>query len=365
VNISFTDLLDDSQANNTSTISLKPYKEQIHGDYLLKGTLSGSVIKTYPPTSKVLGETFTVVIIDEAGKTDKITDEFFYEYMYPTGNSTDAIRIYISTPWVCSGFFYRMVDPDNIYSDIDTNVMVFTIDAIKLENEKYYNTVMKTVIQMDKDGKKDEVQRAYYCRFVKGEKSAYFDPEKVFTIFDQQYEPIDTYKGKCDMGVDFGGQRTSKTVITISELTEDNVIRRLYKKVYEVGQDDGLIDDIANLKKDFNIQRIIVDDCPQGDYLIRKMKDKGWDIQPMNFRQEKVKKYGAFRSAVNRERVKSFEDEILKTEMLALEFGQGAQSSVIKHAPGYSDDEIDSFLMSTYFFIEDEDAVTFFGWNDL
>jgi hypothetical protein len=359
----FSDLLDDHEANNTTTITFKAYDEAVHGEYLLKGSVSGSVIRSYPPTSAVLGETASVVIVDEAGKTDKISDEFFWEYLYPTGNSTNAIRIYTSTPWVSSGFFYRMVDPDDMYGGTPADIVVFSIDAIKDENPKYYKTVKKIVDQLNTDGKVDEVQRAYYCRFVKGEQ-AYFNPKKVREAFTDEYEQIEVYQGMCDMGVDFGGQTTSRTVITITEFTDDEKVRRLYRRIYNVGEDNNLIDDIAELKQRFNIQRIIPDDCPQGDYLIREMIERGWEVHPMNFRSEKTAKYGAFRSALNRGDIISFRDDALQTEMLALEFSEGKRNTVIQHAPGYSDDMIDSFLLSAYFFVQEDGNFKIYSWDE-
>jgi len=307
--------------------------------------------------------TASVVIVDEAGKSDKISDQFFYDFLYPTGNSTDAIRIYTSTPWAPSGFFYRMVDPDDMYENTPADVVTFTVDAILIEAPDYHKVVMKTVNQLNADGKNDEVQRAYFCRFVKGEQS-YFSPDDVMGTFTSDYLAIDRYEGQCDMGVDFGGQVKSKSVITITELTEEGTVRRLYHRAYPVGEDNNLIDDIAELLTKFNVQRIIPDDCPQGDYLIRQMKDKGWDVQPMNFRSDKVKKYGAFRSTLKRGKVVSYQDDDLKTEMLAMEYSAGARQSIIQHAPGYSDDLIDSFVMSAYFFIDDDTGFKAFSWED-
>lgn len=360
----FTDLIDVKEANNTTTITFKSYDESVHGEFLLKDSRSGSLIKSYPPTSVVLGETFTVVVIDEAGKSDKLTDQFFYDFMYPTGNSTNAVRIYTSTPWTSSGFFYRMVDPDDIYEESPAFVVSFTVEAIKLENPDYYKSIMKIVDSLNADGKTDEVQRAYYCRFVKGTKN-YFNPDRVLEAFTSTYEPEYSYTGMCDMGIDFGGQTTSKTVITISELKDDGTVRRLYHQVYGVGEDNNLIDDVKELKKRFNIQRIIPDDCPQGDYLIRQMRDMGWDINPMNFRTDKVAKYGAFRSKLNHNKVISYLDDDLKTEMLALEWAEGARQSKIQHAPGYSDDRIDSWILSAYFFLTEEETVKFFDMDSL
>lgn len=358
----FSKLLDDNEPNNTTTITFKPYDENKHGGVLLVGSRTGSTIKSYPPTAVVLGETAGLVIEDEAGKTDRITDQFHYDYLYPTGNSTDAVRVYTSTPWISAGFFYRMVDPDNLYPENDAVVFTFTIECIKLENPQYYETVMKTVKQLNMDGKQDEVQRAYYCRFVKGE-SSYFNPDDIFAMFKNEAIVMeDSYKKPCDLGVDFGGQVKSRTVLTISDLGDDGNVYRRFTKTYEVGKDTELVSDIKELRKRFNIQRIIVDDCAAGQTFIRQMEENGWEVHRMSFRADKVKKYGSFRVFLKRGRIFSYKDEELKTEMLALEFTPGSRQSNIQHAPGYSDDLIDSFLMSTYFFIDDEEGVQVFDW---
>jgi hypothetical protein len=359
----FSNLLDATQANNTSTITFKAYNPKTHG-LLLKDSKIGSVIKSYPPTNIVLGETFSLIIEDEAGLSEKMTDEFHYEYLYPTGNSTNAIRIYTSTPWVASGFFYRLADPHDLSAEHPADRLMFTINAIKVENPDYYNVVMKTVNDMNTNGNTSEVQRAYYCRFVQGEQS-YFNPEAVFECFDETMSMKEFYKGECDLGIDFGGQVISRTVVTISALGEDGIIRRLYHKTYEVGKDLSLLEDITELKRRFNVQRIIPDECPAGDFLIRKMIELGWNLTPMNFRSEKVKKYGAFRAKLNRRLIKSYIDDSLKVEMLALEFANTTRNTIIQHAPNYTDDHIDSFLLSTYHFIIDDDSFNYFDMDDI
>jgi hypothetical protein len=353
----FTKLLDANAPNNTSTITFKPYKEGM-GKYILAKSQSGSDIKSYPPTKSVLGETFSIISEDEAGMTEGMDDEFHYEYAYPTGNSTDAIRLYTSTPWQTAGFFYRLADPNDEFKEHPADRVLFTIEAIKLENPNYYKTVKKTIDTLTGDGKLDEVRRAYYCQFVKGEKS-YFVPEAVEECFDETLQEAQYFNGECDLGIDYGGQVTSRTVLTISAMDETGKIYRKYHKAYPVQKDLNLIPDIEGLKRQFNIQRIIPDDCPAGDFLNRLMEEMGWNVNRMNFRQEKVAKYGSFRSKLNHGLIKSYPDSELKTEMLAMEFGQGQQKSIIQHAPGYTDDLIDSFVMSCYFFIEDEDGFDF------
>jgi hypothetical protein len=358
----FSKLLSEKDPNNTTTITFMSYKEDIHGDWVLRDSLSGSCIKSYPPTSSVLGETFSIVIEDEAGKSDKLTDEFHYDYAYPTGNSTDAIRIYTSTPWTPSGFFYRLADPFNEYDDHPAERLLFTIESIQIENPDYYIVVKRIIDQLNSDGKTNEVQRAYYCRFVKGEDN-YFNPDKVQKIFKEEVTKLESFSQKCDMGIDFGGQVKSRTVITIVYYDNNGIINRIYDRAYPVGGDLSLIEDVEKLRKLFNVQRIIPDDCPAGDFLIRTMKEKGWDVQPMNFKADKVKKYGSFRAMINKERVYSYLDDELKTEMLALETTQGLRNVMIAAPPGYTDDKIDSFVMASYFYLNEEKEYKFIQWN--
>lgn len=361
----FNDLLDPNQPNNTTTITYKAWKDN-YGPFLLAGSKSGPLIVSYPPSASILGETFTIVIIDEAGKSERITDEFFYDYIQPTGNSTDAIRIYTSTPWTPSGFFYRYSDPAGELGDTNVDRVLFTIDAIKLENPEYHARVMKTVEQLNADGKTDEVQRAYYCRFVKGDNN-YFIPDKVGKVFTVDYEMFDEYAGKCDLGIDFGGQVKSRSVLTISCMNEETKqVTRLYRRTYPVQGDLNMLSDIEDLMKRFNIQRIIPDDCPAGMHMILEMQNRGWNVHPMNFRSEKVKKYGAFRSTMNRGKIQSFEDPELRTEMLALEFGNTSTQSKIMAPPGYNDDLIDSFVLSCYFFVTEEtNRVRFYNIDEI
>ena len=364
----YTTLIDEKGANNTEQITFKSSLEtrdgfSVEGTPLLLGSEVGSQIVSFPPTSKVLGSTATIIVVDEVGMTEKISDEFLDEYLSPVGDANDALKVYISTPWVLNGFFYRVIDPDGIYEESGVDKVMYSIDAIAIENPKQYATVMKKIDKMRLDGKNSEVQRAYYCTFVKGEQT-FFAPDSVRICFEDDYEMLEEFKGECDLGVDFGGQSISKTVLTISYLNSENVIKRIYKKTYEVGKDDNLIADIEELYKRFNIQRIIPDECPQGDYMIREMIDKGWTVTPMSFATHKVKKYTAFRALLNRGKVKSFKDEGLQKEMFGLEFSQGVRNMMIKHGAGLNDDEIDSFVLSCFHFLVDDTGGSYYDMDE-
>jgi hypothetical protein len=83
----------------------------------------------------------------------------------------------------------------------------------------------------------------------------------------------------------------------------------------------------------------------------------------MNFTTWKVKKYNAFRSKLNQGKITSYMDEDLRTEMLAMEQSQGTRNTIIKHAPGYNDDMIDSFIMSCFYYVDDEGGLKTFDFD--
>ena len=358
----FSALVDEESANNTKMVSFKAYAPQEHGQYLLVGSKSGSVIFSFPPTAIILGNTLSMLMEDEAGKSDKLSDDFHRDMALPTISSTDGYNILTSTPWQPSGFFYEACDVrDERGSEYER--VLFTCEAIRIENPKQYARIQEEIKSLRERGYGDVARRQYYCEFIKGEAS-YFTPDDVFDCFSEEYEPYEHFRKPCDLGVDFGGKTTSRTAITVSALCDDGIVRRLYHKVYEVQQDDMLLEDIAELMSRFNIQRVVFDDCPAAQYIVPQMQNRGWNLHPMNFRSEKVAKYGAFRATLRRREIKSYRDSDLQTEMLALEFSQGSKQSVIQHAPGERDDLIDSFVMSCYFFVAEEAGFNFYDVNE-
>jgi len=362
----FSDLLSTDDPNNTTNITFKHHSKGLHGDYLLAGSLRGSSIRSYPPTAKVLGSTASVIFVDEAGMYERISDRFFYDYLYPVGNSTNALRAYTSTPWEPIGFFYRMVDPDDVYHNNDDYLVIaFTIEAIKIENPKYYSTVMKTINGLLADGKRDEVSRAYYCRFVKGN-SGFFDIEKIPEVFDSDLFMLESFSGVCDLGIDVGGMTNSHTVVTISHYDEDSgVISRLYHRKYPVMDDLSLLPDVADLMKVFNVQRVIIDYAPSSEHLVQKIeRDYHWDLVKMSFRKDKISKYNALRDRLHRGLVKSYVDEDLMKEFNGFIYTRGSTQSNIGHAPGYNDDMLDSFLISCFNFLDTDVSNEFFDFND-
>jgi len=362
----FTSRLSKSDSNNAFTISWRPYDKFKDGDFILRGSRAPCSVGCYPPTDTVLGETFTVGIVDEAGHP-KITEDWWFDGMKKTGDANQALWVFTSTPWQPSGFFYEYCDVDGVNGADYVERVVATIDVLQYDvasgrhfddylnkdtAKEHYSYVLGEIKKDEALGKIDSVRRGYYCEFVRGETS-YFNPVSVSKCFRDDLVMVDSYSGVCDLGVDFGAQKVSRTTLTVSAFV-DGVVVRLWSRVYNRGTDLSLVDDIADLMTRFNIQRIIPDDCPAGSFMIEEMIQRGWNVTPMSFVTWKVKKYGAFRRLLDTGKVVSYVDDDLKKEMFAMEYSQGKRQSFIEHAPGYSDDSIDGFVMSAFHFLQTE-----------
>jgi hypothetical protein len=363
----FRNLIDPKRANNASTISFRAYDESVHGRFLLVGSEAGSYIESHPPTSGVLGETVSFIFLDEAGRKDKISDDFFYEELSPIGDAADAVRVYTSTPWEPSGFFFDLCNP-RPGSSVNACVLRFTIDAIKFEDNSHaqtqYSSVMKRILGWREAGRHDSIRKSYYAEFVRGEKS-FFSPSKVEDMFNDSLAPVAAFSEPCVMGVDFGGGVNSPTVVTIVSLTDQGKIRRLMDFSYPVNKDLSLLDDIAGWMKVFNVVDIVVDDCAAGVTHMNKMEqERGWTITRMPFKTYKMQKYTAFRIMLNKGLVESYEDDALRDEMNSMQkSGQSSQSvSCPKHG---SDDLIDSFVIASFNYVDDEvSRVKFLSLDD-
>jgi len=344
--------------NNKSALTFKAWQKEF--GILLNESAVGSAIRSYPPTDIVRGETFDFLFVDEAAQID---DEPYNMAIEKTGEKYDAIRIMASTPYGLSGFFYELFDPDDRLENNLWTRFAFTIDAIRHDEPLEYTRRLESIKQDYALGKFLKVRQENYCEFVQSETS-FFDPVKVDACFDNDFAPVESYVGECDLGIDWGGLKKSQTVLTISAIDEDGIIRRLYHHAYPVRQDGDVLEDINGLLKRFNIQRIIVDECPEGDHMQRAMIDKGWNVVGMKFGSEKVKKYGEFRAKLHKGKTKSYRDNDLQAQMKALMSKQGTERTKIQPPPGYSDDSIDSFLLSTYFQIGDDSDFKMWGFDD-
>jgi len=330
----FSNKIDSSQSatNNKSTISF----------------VGGNQIICLPPTDRVRGYTFSYVFVDEAAFIEN--NDIFFDSIEPTVSNTDGIICLTSTPNGESGFYYDIFDPYERmetneykrlwlnYKDLEDGTMKDNIEAKKV---LYYQT-----------GRDKHFEQEYEAKFTV-QVSAFFDNEDVDKMFKSALIKQSSEEGECDCAIDFG-MVNSHSVITISRLNKEGKIERIYHYRYTFGEDDKIMEDLAVLKERFNIQRFIPDDCPQGYHTIQKMEEKGWNVKPMNFKRDKVSKYTEFRSWLRKEKIKSYKDLVLDIEMKTLQEEETPRTTKIHKPAGGTDDLIDSFVMSCYFFLENE-----------
>ena len=354
----FTKMIDSSQtaANNRTTITFLPRE----------GSKIASFIKSFPPTDAILGNTLDFIFPDEASRIDERQPDIYDRAIVPTTiENPHALTVITSTPRGHFGFFYDLFDPYNNYKVHEYERFWFDMNCIQYDVPMKHASIKEKYDAVVKKGDEITARQEYFADFVVNETS-FFNPLDIDTMIDEKASAVFDYSGSCDMGIDFGGKGTSHSVITISGLDEHDNIRRIYHRRYDISEDGSIIEDVEQLLKDFKVDNIICDDCPAAQYIMNKMEEKGMNLTKMNFAGEKTKKYGSFREQLHKQRIRTYMDEELVIEMRAMIQKQISGSRTKIAAPkGYTDDLIDSFMMSAYFYIDEVEPFRFLDIDDL
>ena len=131
----FSKRLATNDSNNATSINWRPYDKHKDGEWVLKDSNASSGIRCYAPTDVVLGETFTIGFVDEAGHKS-IEDDFWFDSLKKTGDANQAMWAFTSTPWQPSGFFYEYCDLDEKNNTDYIYKVVATIDTLKHDIEE-------------------------------------------------------------------------------------------------------------------------------------------------------------------------------------------------------------------------------------
>tara|TARA_Y100000310_G_C20699773_1_gene828613 strand:- start:4911 stop:6419 length:1509 start_codon:yes stop_codon:yes gene_type:complete len=309
---------------------------------------NGNTITCLPPTGKIRGNSFSYVFIDEAPHIDN--NDLFHDEIEPTTANTRGNITMTGTPNGQQGWFFELFDPfdrkeDNIYERI-------WFDYTILEDQDIIDSIEAKKKQFAEEGRSKHFEQEYMAKFT-SQVSAFFDSSDVDKMFDSNLTRMENSLPETDMGIDFGMVH-SNTVITISEFREGKVYRK-YHYEYGHGQDLDVIKDILDLKDRFNCQRINVDDCPEGHYIILDLEKRGINLTKMTFRTEKVSKYMSFRSKLKQSLILSYPDRELEAQMKGLQQQELATHTKITKPSGGKDDLVDSFLLSCYHFLDMEE----------
>jgi len=314
-------------------------------------------IKCYPPNDACRGETFDLLIVDEAAFVD---DEFFTDAMEPTVSATDGNIILSSTPKGQSGFFFELCDPFDLYEKHEYDRYWFHWKMV--ENDGQRKTILKKFDSAKQTGNLKGFDQEYNALFTV-DKEAFFEDADVEKGIDKDISPLYEMLGApCSIGLDYG-MTDSATAITVVAKFKDRL--QLLYQVAEKELDENLLmdpswaDSIPNLCKRYNIVAVVVDDCPMGNRTNKQLENEGFPVQRFNFRSQqaagdKQRTHYGFRSELKQNRVKYPNIRPLLAEMKSLQEIRTEIGVKIKAPRTYTDDRIDSFIMACHPFLADE-----------
>lgn len=312
---------------------------------------NGSVIKSLPPTKKVRSKSFDVVFVDEAaflGAEDP--EKFFHEVIEPTVVATHGKIVVLSTPNGQAGFFYKLADPENIQKSHPYKRFFYHYTVSSDPN--YLEFVRMQRQSMDISNWNQE----YCCDFTSSSKN-FFIPQKVEEAVDEVINQTDFSGRDVVVGIDFG-MTHSRTVVSVVLKDSDGLIKVIEVHRFESGEDvNKVLPLVENIRKRYNVVKIVADDCPQGNAIINKMISLGWNVFPFNFTSLKNATYVAFRSFLNNGKVKILKNDDLIREMHELRQEETKQAKLSIHKPnGGTDDVIDSVIMAAKPFLDDQES---------
>ncbi len=336
---------------------------------------NSSFIKSVPPTDTVVGKSASIFIVDEAAKLKVIspyTDKrLYYEVVEPTTSETGGFLILSSTPNGATGLFYDLFDPEDGFQDHDFERIWFpyTIN----DTPEYIDFVEDKRKKMERTGELKLWQQEYKAMFTITQDS-FFEISDIEKGIDEDLAPIYEYKkGKCVMAIDYG-MNPSRTVITIKteidgKFTTINQIR------FEADFDENYLMDetcensVPNLCKRYNIWKIVVDDCPQGNTTNNWMDKKGYPVELFNFRTDQTKGdrnrgFYKYRTALRAGKIKYPNIKELIEEMKIIEETKLAINVSIKAPRGSLCDCVDSEMMATMPFLDENEFSSFTTGED-
>jgi len=310
---------------------------------------NGSFIKSFPPTSKVRGNSFDIVFVDEAAFLRcEDPNGFYYKVIEPTTVDTNGKIIILSTPNGQSGFFYDLADPFNQQSTHDFRRLFYHYSVSHDEN--YLRFIEKQKRIMDTA----DFEQEYCCSFNSSKKN-FFIPQKVDEAIHPELDQSDWSGYEFVAGIDFG-MTNSRTVISLATKKDDKICVPYVFRFNASADVNLVVPKLESLKRSgWNIVKVVADDCPQGNAIISQLEKSGWYVEKFNFKRDKNKYYVSFRSFLNDGLIWILKHEILTKEMHELRQEETKQANLRIHKPNAgTDDCIDSVVMACSQYLDDK-----------
>lgn len=322
-------------------------------------------IKCYPPTGAPLGETFDLVIVDEAAKIPKNDFEELLEVnLEPTLSTTDGIIILSSTPAGQSGKYFELFDPEDLSKIHEYNRFWFHWKIC--ENPIQKRLIAEKYEICRKTGNLRSFDQEYNALFT-ADQEAFFDNADIENGICRNI--VEVYEWKetpCCIGLDYGGSKAETCLTVVTEKNEEIILLFQYSKA---DLDENLLMDknwensIPNLMKRYNVRTIAVDDCVMGTRTNRQLTNEGYPVLKYNwisdaYKSERNRGYYLFRAALKAKRIRYPNIKQLVTQMKTINEVRMENYMKIKAPHGYPSDRTDSFMLSCYPFLCKEGSFT-------
>jgi len=316
-------------------------------------------VKCFAPTDACRGETFDLLILDEAAF---VTDEIFADAMEPTVSAVSGKIILSSTPNGQKGFFFELFDPFDMRKTHEYKR--FWYHWQMCENEAQKKIIKQKLKHSKNTGNLKSFEQEYNAKFTVDEE-AFFEDQDVERGLDRELTSVYEWRATpCSVGIDYGFTKSATCVTVVSRMKRG--IQVLFQYAH-VNFDENLLMDenwehsIPNLMKRYNVQFIVTDDCPMGARTNKQLENEGYPIVLFNFRSdqfvgERNRGYYLFRTALRKGEIKYPEFRKLMAEMKTLQETrmEGGKYFKVKAPRNYSDDRCDSMMIASFPFLSEQ-----------
>lgn len=319
-------------------------------------------IKCYPPTGASRGESFDLLIIDEAGFVDS---QEYQDAMAPTVDAVNGKIILSSTPNGQKGFFFEEFDPEDTRKDHEYERFWYWWQMC--ENKIQKKLIEQKLKYAKETGTVKSFDQEYNALFTVDEE-AFFENADIENGADKSLSQVYEYDGEdlTSVGIDYGGANSATTITVVRK--RKNRIEMLFQFAqtdfdYNLLSDPEWDNSVQNLKKRYNPTYFVVDDCAAGIQSNQYLENEGYPIVRFNFRADSEKSernrgYFMFRNALKKLQIKYPENRSLMAEMKAIQEIRMQVHVRIKAPSRYRDDRVDGLVMACYPFLRNSGTFT-------
>lgn len=315
-------------------------------------------IEIFAPTDSVRGNTFSVLIIDEAAWLNCTTmepDDFYSSTAVPTVMAAGAKGkiILLSTPKGTNGFFHDIIQPENDAPLHGWQRLWMPWTVLPNDSEQLHQ-IIEEKYRYEQAGRGKDFAIEYEADFRSG-KFTFFDHQTLdasvvpYLAHQPQY-----FNSPITVGLDYGDVHSRTTVVGVAHNPKTDKVELIFHKELPQGFNNAdIVKVMKEIKSRYSIKVIVYDDCVGGRTATELLKRAGFIMRPFSFSKQKMETYEYLKHAFATGKIKLYNDAVLMTQLKSLEaheteFG----NTIIKKPKGGRDDLADALLMACSPFIQ-------------